>query len=114
MVIVWPEWIPGVSSPLERLYVPVGTLIDTAPPMLFARHVASRRLSGDEGVVMPEFPHAPVPAETSAVVDTVNVVAAAAGSGPIRKVAATVAVTAIRPTVRRRTTLPCPVIRLVL
>src|SRR3954452_9991511 len=79
MFTVCPLARPGCNSPLARVYVPAGMLIVTVPPTLLARQVASRRLSGDGAVVIPELPHAPPLAAMSDVVDTVNAVAAKAG-----------------------------------
>src|SRR5689334_3480416 len=93
---VWPDTTPGLSSPLRMSYVPAGTWMSTVPPTLLARHVASRRLNVDGGVVIAVFPHAPVDVETSAVVLTFSVVAAAAGlaATPARtRIAATRAAT---------------------
>src|SRR4051812_9015101 len=79
MFTVWPETSPGWSSPLSSLYLPAGSTMFTVPPMLLARQVASRRLSGD-GTVVDALPQAPPLAAMSAVVETVSVVAAVAGA----------------------------------
>jgi ABC-type uncharacterized transport system substrate-binding protein len=60
--------------------VPDGTLIATVPPMLFATQTASRRLSGEGGVVVP-LAHGPLAGLVSLTVVTLSVVLAAAGVG---------------------------------
>jgi hypothetical protein len=71
---------------------------------LFATQVASRRLSGDGGVVTVEpDAHAADVAEVSAVVETVSVVAADAGTTQTHRATTTAARTAgcdVRPATR--------------
>src|SRR3954470_23967811 len=77
-------------------------LIVTLPPTLFARQVASRRLSGDGAVVIVELPQAPAFVSTSAVVETVNEapIALAGSAATTLRVPATTA-TAVAPAIRQ-------------
>jgi hypothetical protein len=61
--------------------------------MLLAKHVASRKLNVDGAVTIEALPHAPVVADTSAVVLTFNVVAAAAGPAHTPRITSTSATT---------------------